>query len=72
MSEYTPTTKVVRGAYLDSDRWYDGSIRRGADDEFDRWLNQVKADSYLEGYERGREDGFDDGYNEGYESAHDR
>lgn len=51
MSDYTPTTPVIRGAYvqLHPDASWESKQPRLA--EFDRWLNQVKAEAWDEGHE---------------------
>lgn len=58
MSDYTPTTEDVRGAYR---AWHDG---QGDDhplkptwsaQEFDRWLASVKDAAYWEGYGDGQD-----------------
>ena len=50
MSEYTPTTDEVRNASA-------GSLNYITFDEFNRWLKQVKQESYELGLEHGREEG---------------
>ena len=42
VTDYTPTTEDVRGYYRGS------SATRG--DEFDRWLDEIKAQAWEEGY----------------------
>ncbi len=44
MTDYTPTTEEVWRAYIN---WEYG----GAGIEFDRWLAEVKAQAWQEGYE---------------------
>lgn len=53
MSDYTPTTADVRGAYAT----HQGARYRGRkyldlrSAEFDRWLEQVRAEAWDEGHE---------------------
>lgn len=49
---FVPTTDEVRAAYVDGAGFY----RDVAGDWFDRWLAQVKADAWDEGYSKGRVD----------------
>lgn len=52
MSEYTPTTDDVALAYIhavNGDTWVSGKAR-ALQAEFDRWLKQVKAEAWDEGY----------------------
>ena len=51
MSDYTPTTPVIRGAYiqLHSDASWESKQPRLA--EFNRWLDEVKSEAWDEGYE---------------------
>ena len=47
--EYTPTTANVRNCYVYADP-HDGTFRRAAEAEFDRWLADVRAKAWAEGY----------------------
>lgn len=51
MTEYTPSTANIGIAWED---WMNllGKPHRRARDEFDRWLNQVKAEAWQEGYNK--------------------
>lgn len=49
MSEYTPTTDEVRASYS-WDRVYGSDDRDESRIEFDRWLAQVKAEVWDEGF----------------------
>jgi hypothetical protein len=59
MSEYVPwepTTADIRERYSD---WYDGvnaPPTEVAEAEFDRWLEQIKADAWQEGFNAGERD----------------
>ena len=59
MSDYTPTTPVIRGAYiqLHSDASWESKQPRL--DEFNRWLDEVRAEAWDEGFNTGVEDSFD-------------
>ena len=50
MSDYTPTTEELRDAWAS---WSD------AYEEFDRWLAEVKAQAWEEGYTQGSKDMYD-------------
>lgn len=55
-TNFMPTTENVRERYSD---WYDGPIEVSidiADAEFDRWLKQVKAKAWAEGFDAGERD----------------
>ena len=62
MSDYTPTTQQVRDGYrFDPEEDYYNPLQAGANTEragrdFDRWLKQVKAEAWEEGYRQGIED----------------
>ncbi len=47
---YTPTTEEVRAAYEST--WLSDTMT-GRDVEFDRWLAEVKAEAWQEGFDRG-------------------
>ena len=57
MSDWTPTTKQVRDGYrFDPEDDYHNPLQAGANAEragrdFDRWLDEVKAEAWEEGYE---------------------
>ena len=52
----TPTTLEVRESYT----YFRGTIPTVEHEaEFDRWLNEVKAEAWTNGYERGYDDGDD-------------
>ena len=53
MSEHTPTTEEVRNGYIRSKRsaWQKSYAKE--DIEFDRWLEQVEAEAWKEGYVSG-------------------
>lgn len=55
-SPYTPTTEEVRPAFRKGSR-IDWNSRRGR--LFDRWLNEVKAQAWEEGYAQGSADSYD-------------
>ncbi len=46
MSEYTPSTDEVRGAWI-------ALTYNNTPEQFDRWLEQVKAEAWKEGYVAG-------------------
>lgn len=50
MSDYTPTTEAVRGAYLYEAQRHGDAFKGNAATraEFDRWLAQVKAEAWDE------------------------
>ena len=55
MSDYTPTTEEVRGAYEGQlikvgDNAYQLLDEAHAKAEFDRWLTEVKAEAWEEGW----------------------
>ena len=53
MSDYTPTTEEVRKAYLSlrgGITWYEGKAEV-IDAQFDRWLAEVKAEAWQEGWD---------------------
>ena len=51
MSDYTPTTEVIRKIYsLDSENPWVSSEVEWTNDEFDRWLAGVKAEAWNEGF----------------------
>lgn len=54
MSDYTPTTPVIRGAYvqLNSGTSWDSKQPRLA--EFDRWLDQTLREAKAEAWDEGR------------------
>ena len=60
MSDWTPTTEQVRNGYrYDPEDDYYNPLQAGANAErnardFDRWLEQVKAEAWDEGYTSGR------------------
>ena len=56
MSKFTPSTDIVRAKYR-----YPLETPTN-DAEFDRWLDQVKADAWDEGYRDGHNDGLSDGH----------
>lgn len=51
MSDYTPTTEQVRDLYALSDPA--GKTWQVYEAEFDRWLQQVKAEAWEEGFADG-------------------
>ena len=59
MSDWTPTTKQVRDGYrFDPEEDYYNPLQAGANAEragrdFDRWLEQVKAEAWDEGFADG-------------------
>ena len=53
MSEYTPTTEVIRHA-LAYPRERLGEPRPIKTEAFDRWLNRIKADAWDEGHGDGQ------------------
>ena len=53
MTDYTPTTEEVRLRYSDSRYWGEE-----LDAQFDRWLAEVKAEAWEEGYAHGNADAF--------------
>ena len=57
MSDYTPTTdeinSVWRSRYDSQYHWAAGEELRGYEDEFDRWLEQVRAEAWDEGFADG-------------------
>ena len=62
MSDYTPTTEEVRGAFVVGCD-FSNHLGAGSDDlsdasspEFDRWLNEVKAQVWEEGWHTGNKD----------------
>lgn len=57
MNEYVPTTDDLRKAWVEHTWAYGGTVI--AKREFDRWLAQVKADAWDEGYRAGWSDGGD-------------
>ena len=51
MSDYTPTTGQVRHGYSISDGGLNDTwLREDAEGRFDRWLAEVKAQTWEEGY----------------------
>ena len=54
MNEYTPTTGQIENAwcsrYDGEHSWARGEELRGYEAEFDRWLEQVKAEAWEEGH----------------------
>ena len=50
MNDYTPTTDDIEDAwcsrYDGEHSWASGEERRGYEDEFNRWLEQVKAEAW--------------------------
>ena len=65
MTEYTPTTEEVRslyksGAWLMTDRapnkFAPGEYEGVLFGEFDRWLNEIRAEAWDEGHEESCED----------------
>lgn len=50
MSDYTPTTPVIRGAYVQLNSGASWESKQPRLAEFDRWLEQVKAEAWDEGY----------------------
>lgn len=63
MSDYTPTTDKIEDAwcsrYDGEHSWASGEERRGYEAEFNRWLEQVKAEAWDEGFDAGERDAFD-------------
>jgi len=52
MSDYTPSTRRVRAAYVHGvggSTWYEGKAE-SLQKDFDRWLAEVKADAWDEGW----------------------
>ena len=52
MTEYTPTTENIPNCYIYSSEGYDGSLQipeRQSRAEFDRWLNEIRAEAWDEG-----------------------
>ena len=63
MCDYTPTTEEVRGAYEGQlikvgDNAYQLLDEAHAKAEFDRWLAEIKAEAWEEGYAHGNADAF--------------
>ena len=54
MSDYTPSTEEVRANYLPP-----RTEIQDADEQFDRWLAEVKAQAWEEGYTQGNNDMYD-------------
>lgn len=50
MSDYTPTTPVIRGAYVQLHSGASWESKQPRLVEFDRWLEQVKAEAWDEGH----------------------
>jgi len=50
VSEYTPTTDLVRQGYVAGEAEFYGRDYLESEPEFDRWLKQVKAEAWDEGY----------------------
>lgn len=48
MTEYTPTTEQVRKYWLD--KWAPSA---NLDAQFDRWLNEIRAKAWTEGFDKG-------------------
>lgn len=64
MTDYMPTTDDVRDAYQGrlvktGPSSYELVDEKQADAEFDRWLAELKADAWEEGYAQGSEDSYD-------------
>lgn len=60
MSDYTPTTEEVREAWIIARYWddyelfdIDEKMRDEESAQFDRWLKQVKAEAWDEGFDAG-------------------
>lgn len=56
MTEYMPTTENILNCYIYSSEGYDGSLQipeRQSRAEFDRWLNEIRAEAWAEGFDRG-------------------
>ena len=52
---YTPSTRRVRAAYVHGvggSTWYEGKAE-SLQKDFDRWLAEVKAEAWEEGYDSG-------------------
>lgn len=58
MSDYTPTTWTVRSAWASLAEDEQGVDFDLAAAEFDRWLAEVKAAAWFDGYNRGNLDGY--------------
>lgn len=58
MNEYTPTTEEVRDGFSFSPSF---STQRNREAGFARWLAEVKADAFNEGYVAGKAIGLTDG-----------
>ena len=75
MSEYTPTTADMRHGYIVTSMRYTPETddhllakrRREVADEFDRWLDQERADARREG----QADAWDEGYRAGADDMSD-
>lgn len=66
MSEYTPTTDEMRSMILEFGELiavsrHEPEYRDRLITEFDRWLAEVKADAFNEGYVAGKAIGLTDG-----------
>ena len=59
MSDYTPPTPVIRGAYIQLHSGASWESKQPRLDEFNRWLNRVKAEAWDEGFDAGERDAFD-------------
>lgn len=60
MSDYTPTTGIVKGAYMIHKFQHEHVELEGSAAEFDRWLaehdRKVRAEAWDEGYQAGVHD----------------
>ena len=52
MSDFTPTTPMIRTGYM-----RDGRERKQRADDFDRWLDNIRAEAWEEGHRAGFADG---------------
>ena len=52
MSDFTPTTPMIRTGYM-----RDGRERKQRADDFDRWLDNIRAEAWEEGWRTGYADG---------------
>ena len=48
MSDFTPTTPMIRTGYM-----RDGRERKQRADDFDRWLDNIRAEAWGEGFDVG-------------------
>lgn len=59
MNEYTPTTSSIRGIYYREYYEYPKRNINVLDAEFDRWLAEVKAEAWDEGFNAGEGEAYE-------------